>query len=76
MPKVRHSDYYTEPRIQELATKERAELGYCHHVRDFVVGRHGYGSIKFIGETDVHRLDLDVLIQFNNREVIVLVDDS
>ncbi|KAA8526050.1 hypothetical protein F0562_007850 [Nyssa sinensis] len=76
MPKLRHSDYYTEPRIQELAAKERAEPGFCRHVRDFVVGRHGYGSIKFIGETDVRRLDLEALIQFNNREVIVYMDES
>ncbi|KAL1568834.1 nuclear pore complex protein NUP98A-like [Salvia divinorum] len=76
MPKLRHSDYYTEPRIQELAAKERAEPGYCRHVKDFVVGRHGYGSINFFGETDVRRLDLESLIQFNNREVIVYVDES
>ncbi|KAK8283997.1 hypothetical protein V6Z12_D08G130700 [Gossypium hirsutum] len=48
MPKLRRSDYYTEPRIQELAAKERAEPGYCRRVKDFVVGRHGYGSIKFL----------------------------
>lgn len=76
MPKLRHSDYYTEPRIQELAAKERAEPGFCKHVRDFIVGRHGYGSIRFLGETDVRRLDLESLIQFNNREVIVYMDDS
>ncbi|XAR70080.1 hypothetical protein NMG60_11026819 [Bertholletia excelsa] len=76
MPKLRHSDYYTEPRIQELAAKERAEPGFCRHVKDFVVGRHGYGSIKFIGETDVRRLDLETLMQFNNREVIVYMDES
>lgn len=76
MPKLRHSDYYTEPRIQELAAKERAEPGFCCHVKDFVVGRHGFGSIKFMGETDVRRLDLESLIQFNNREVIVYMDDS
>ncbi|XP_057773616.1 nuclear pore complex protein NUP98A [Salvia miltiorrhiza] len=76
MPKLRHSDYYTEPRIQELAAKERAEPGYCRHVKDFIVGRHGYGSIKFFGETDVRRLDLESLIQFNNREVIVYMDES
>ncbi|KAK8366313.1 hypothetical protein V6Z12_A02G113000 [Gossypium hirsutum] len=76
MPKLRRSDYYTEPRIQELAAKERAEPGYCRHVKDFVVGRHGYGSIKFLGETDVRRLDLESLVQFNNREVIVYMDDS
>ncbi|XP_015574478.1 nuclear pore complex protein NUP98A isoform X1 [Ricinus communis] len=76
MPKLRRSDYYTEPRIQELAAKERAEPGFCRHVKDFVVGRHGYGSIKFLGETDVRRLDLESLVQFNNREVIVYTDDS
>ncbi|XVF10251.1 hypothetical protein REPUB_Repub07fG0166700 [Reevesia pubescens] len=76
MPKLRRSDYYTEPRIQELAAKERAEPGYCRRVKDFVVGRHGYGSIKFLGETDVRRLDLESLVQFNNREVIVYMDDS
>ncbi|TYJ22404.1 hypothetical protein E1A91_A08G124000v1 [Gossypium mustelinum] len=76
MPKLRRSDYYTEPRIQELAAKERAEPGYCCRVKDFVVGRHGYGSIKFLGETDVRCLDLESLVQFNNREVIVYMDDS
>ncbi|PPS04601.1 hypothetical protein GOBAR_AA16062 [Gossypium barbadense] len=76
MPKLRRSDYYTEPRIQELAAKERAEPGYCRRVKDFVVGRHGYGSIKFLGETDVRCLDLESLVQFNNREVIVYMDDS
>ncbi len=39
MPKLHHSDYFTEPRIQELAAKERAEPGYCRRVVDFVVGR-------------------------------------
>lgn len=76
MPKLRQPDYFTEPRIQELAAKERADPGYCRRVRDFVVGRHGFGSIKFMGETDVRRLDLESLVQFNNREVIVYMDES
>lgn len=76
MPKLRHPDYYTEPRVQELAAKERAEPGFCRNVKNFVVGRHGYGSIKFTGETDVRRLDLETLVQFNNREVIVYMDES
>ncbi|KAL0794592.1 hypothetical protein Bca101_065969 [Brassica carinata] len=76
MPKLRQSDYFTEPSIRELAAKERANPGYCRRVRDFVVGRQGYGSIKFMGETDVRRLDLESLVQFNNREVIVYLDES
>ncbi|KAJ4869265.1 Nuclear pore complex protein NUP98A [Raphanus sativus] len=76
MPKLRQSDYFTEPRIPELAAKERADPGYCSRVKDFVVGRHGYGSIKFMGETDIRGLDLESLVQFNNREVIVYLDES
>jgi nuclear pore complex protein Nup98-Nup96 len=76
MPKLHHSEYFTEPRIQELAAKERVEQGYCKRVKDFVVGRHGYGSIKFLGETDVCRLDLEMVVQFKNREVNVYMDES
>uniref|UniRef100_A0A0D9XX78 Nucleoporin autopeptidase n=1 Tax=Leersia perrieri TaxID=77586 RepID=A0A0D9XX78_9ORYZ len=76
VPKLVHADYYTEPGLGELAAKERAEPGYCSRVRDFAVGRHGYGSIKFIGETDVRGLDLESIVEFNNREVIVYKDDS
>ncbi|KAK4758585.1 hypothetical protein SAY87_019886 [Trapa incisa] len=76
MPKLRHSEYYIEPRIQELAAKERAEPGFSSHVKDFVVGRHGYGSIKFMGETDVRRLDINSLIKFENREVVVYEDNN
>ncbi|ONK78817.1 uncharacterized protein A4U43_C02F22740 [Asparagus officinalis] len=76
MPKLRHADYYTEPRIQELAAKERAEPGFCRRVKDFVVGRRGFGSIKFLGETDVRRLDLEAIVLFNHREVVVYKDES
>ena len=59
MPKLWHSDYYTIPKIQELATKERAERGYCRRVKDFFLGKRGYGSVKFFGETDGRLLDLE-----------------
>ena len=76
MPKLHHTDYYTEPTIQELAAKERGEAGFCCHVKDFLVGRHGYGCIKFSGETDVRGLELESLVQFNNREVILYMGES
>ncbi|KAK9070737.1 hypothetical protein SSX86_011139 [Deinandra increscens subsp. villosa] len=74
--KLQQPDYYTQPQISELEVKERTDPGFCRRVKDFVVGRHGYGSIKFLGETDVRKVDIEALVQFNNREVIVYVDDS
>ncbi|OIT28636.1 nuclear pore complex protein nup98a, partial [Nicotiana attenuata] len=76
MPKLQRSDYYTVPPIQELISKEKEEPGFCSNVTDFVVGRHGYGSIKFLGETDVRKLDLDSAVHFNCREVIIYMDES
>ncbi|XP_073156365.1 uncharacterized protein [Henckelia pumila] len=75
LPKLRHGDYYTEPSISLLAENERAQPGFCSHVHDFVVGRRDYGSIRFLGETDVRSLDLESIIQFNKREVIVYLND-
>ncbi|KAM0040550.1 putative peptidase S59, nucleoporin, nucleoporin peptidase S59 [Helianthus debilis subsp. tardiflorus] len=74
--KLQQPDYYTHPQISEIEAKERAEPGFCRRVKDFVVGRHGYGSIKFLGETDVRKVDIETVVQFNNREVIVYMDDS
>ena len=75
MPKLQHSDYYTEPKVHELAAKEHVEPGYCHWVKEFVVGRRGYGSVKSSGETDVRHLDLENVIQFNKCEVLVYMDE-
>lgn len=76
MPKLRHSDYFTDPKVQELAALERADSGYCRRVKDFVVGRKGYGQITFLGETDVRRLDLENIVQFNKCEVLVYMDET
>jgi len=76
MPKLLHSDYFTEPGIQELAAKEQADPGYSKQVVDFVVGRQGYGMVKFFGVTDVQGLDLESIIQFNYCEVLVYMDES
>ena len=76
MPKLRNSDYFIQPKTQELAAKERAEPGYCRSVNEFVIGRHGYGFLKFLCEVDVRGLDLESIVQFNKCEVLVYMDES
>ncbi|KAK9291511.1 hypothetical protein L1049_019459 [Liquidambar formosana] len=76
VPKLQHPDYYTEPQIQELVDKERVESGFCCCVKNFLVGCYGYGSIIFLGGIDVWHLNLESLVQFNHREVIVCMDES
>ena len=74
-PKLWHSDYYMEPTIQELETKETAKPDYCCRVKDFVLGRRAYILVKFFGETDIRYLDLESIIQFNKCDILVYMDE-
>lgn len=76
LPKLPAADYYIKPSLSELVAREMAEAGFCSRVKDFVVGREGYGSIKFLGETDIRHLDIESVVQFKDREVTVYPDDK
>jgi hypothetical protein len=53
VPRVRRADYFTEPSAADLISRESLQAGYCSRVHNFVVGRVGYGYVRFFGETDV-----------------------
>ncbi|KAL3812968.1 hypothetical protein ACJIZ3_014236 [Penstemon smallii] len=76
MPKLQNIEYYTEPSIEELEAMEKTEPGFCSHVKNFVIGRKDRGSIKFLGEIDIRKLDLESIVQFNDREVTVYADNT
>ncbi|KAH6781980.1 SUPPRESSOR OF AUXIN RESISTANCE 3 [Perilla frutescens var. frutescens] len=76
LPTLRSSDYYTIPCLSELAIREFSSPGYCSRVKDFVIGRSGYGCVRFIAETDVRCLDLDTIVKFRRCEIVVYEDDS
>ncbi|KAL9234180.1 hypothetical protein vseg_009079 [Gypsophila vaccaria] len=74
-PILRSSEYYTLPSIDELVEIEEKSPGYCARVRDFVVGRLGFGNVRFIGETDVRGLDLGEIVRFSRHEIVVYEDE-
>ncbi|WOH09930.1 hypothetical protein DCAR_0729391 [Daucus carota subsp. sativus] len=76
LPTLLSCDYFMEPCLSEMATQELLNPGYCRRVRDFTVGRSGYGRVKFTGETDVRWLDLDHLVKFSRHELVVYEDES
>lgn len=76
LPTLRSVDYYMEPCLMDLAAREVMDPGYCSRVLDFTVGRFGYGCVKFLGKTDVRRLNLDHIVKFNRHEVIVYEDEN
>ncbi|XP_039894357.1 nuclear pore complex protein Nup98-Nup96-like isoform X3 [Simochromis diagramma] len=66
--------YYTIPSMDELADMVDKN-GECI-VENFTIGRKGYGSIFFPGEVNVSGLNLDEIVYFRRKEVIVYPDDK
>uniref|UniRef100_A0A1A7XNB2 Nuclear pore complex protein Nup98-Nup96 n=1 Tax=Iconisemion striatum TaxID=60296 RepID=A0A1A7XNB2_9TELE len=66
--------YYTIPSLEDL-TDMVDENGQCV-VENFTVGRKGYGSVFFPGEVNLTGLNLDEIVHFRRKEVIVYPDDK
>ncbi|KAG8180121.1 hypothetical protein JTE90_012136 [Oedothorax gibbosus] len=65
--------YYTIPSLDEMIPFICDET--CI-VKDFVVGRTGYGQVIFPGDTDVYGLNLDEIVSFGKKEINVYPDDN
>ncbi|KAG2456798.1 NUP98 protein, partial [Polypterus senegalus] len=66
--------YYTIPSMDELARMTN-ENGECI-VENFTIGRKGYGSVYFPGRINLTNLNLDDIVHFRRKEVIVYPDDN
>ncbi|UIZ20485.1 hypothetical protein KXD40_000782 [Peronospora effusa] len=72
-PTLKNEDYYTIPSYDRLQAMTDGELS---QVDKFTVGCRGLGAVEWIGKTDVRHLDLDELVFFEKKEVIVYKDDE
>ncbi|KAG0413302.1 hypothetical protein HPB47_009543, partial [Ixodes persulcatus] len=66
--------YFTVPSLEDLANQTGAD-GRCV-VDGFTVARDGYGNAYFPGRTDVTGLNLDEIVHFRRREIIIYPEDD
>lgn len=71
---LQRSGYYTIPPLDKL-TDYITEDGSCI-VPNFTIGRKGYGNVYFGEAIDVAGLNLDELVHFRHKEVIIYPDDE
>ncbi|XP_030369193.1 nuclear pore complex protein Nup98-Nup96 [Scaptodrosophila lebanonensis] len=71
---LRRVGYYTIPSLEELKSF-LAEDGSCV-VPNFTIGREGYGNVYFGKEMDVSGINLDEIVHFRNKEIIIYPDDD
>ena len=70
----RRAGYYTIPSLDEL-TSYLSDDGSCI-VENFTIGRDKYGNVFFEDKMDVADLNLDELVHFRHKEVVIYPDDQ
>ncbi|XP_015602178.1 nuclear pore complex protein Nup98-Nup96 isoform X2 [Cephus cinctus] len=70
---LRRVGYYTIPALDRL---EEYVKGETCIVPNFTVARKGYGNVYFPDSFDVYGLNLDEIVHFRHKEVIIYPDDE
>ncbi|XP_033343033.1 nuclear pore complex protein Nup98-96 isoform X1 [Megalopta genalis] len=70
---LKRAGYYTIPPLDKLEDYVRGET--CV-VPNFTVGREGYGNVYFPDSFDIYGLNLDEIVHFRHKEVIIYPDDE
>ncbi|PNF16103.1 Nuclear pore complex protein Nup98-Nup96 [Cryptotermes secundus] len=71
---LRRVGYYTIPPLSELIFRVSVD-GSCT-VDNFTVGREGYGNVFFPDSFDVANLNLDEIVHFRHKEVMLYPNDE
>ncbi|XP_026668597.1 nuclear pore complex protein Nup98-Nup96 isoform X2 [Ceratina calcarata] len=70
---LKRMGYYTIPPLEEL--DKYVIDGKCI-VQNFTVGREGYGNVYFPESFDIYGLNLDEIVHFRHKEVVIYPDDE
>ncbi|KYM94718.1 Nuclear pore complex protein Nup98-Nup96 [Cyphomyrmex costatus] len=70
---LRRVGYYTIPSLDKL---DDFVCGETCIVPNFTIGREGYGNVYFPDSFDIYGLNLDEIVHFRHKEVIIYPDDE
>lgn len=70
---LRRAGYYTIPSLDKL---DDFVCGETCIIPNFTIGREGYGNVYFPDSFDVYGLNLDEIVHFRHKEVIIYPDDE
>ncbi|CAK5117356.1 unnamed protein product [Meloidogyne enterolobii] len=74
--KLSRPEYYSNPLLEDLESLFDSK-GICKIEGGLTIGRLGYGSVFWRGPIELQEpLDLDEIVHFRNKEVVVYPDES
>jgi nuclear pore complex protein Nup98-Nup96 len=56
VPRLSRPEYYSDPSIEKMSTMSEAQLS---RLDNLVIGRYGFGSVRWPGLSDVRQIDFD-----------------
>lgn len=72
-PSLTRAEYFSNPSCDEMDKMSEEEL---KQIDNFEIGRHGFGSVKWPGLSDVRGLDLDQIINIGDGTVSLYPNES
>ncbi|XP_032457779.1 nuclear pore complex protein Nup98-Nup96 isoform X2 [Nasonia vitripennis] len=71
--KLQRHGYYIIPSLESLNKYVKNKTCIVPH---FTIGRKGYGNVYFADSFDIYGLNLDEIVHFRHKEVIIYPDDK
>jgi len=72
-PSLSRRGYFTDPSIKDLHTYRESDL---RNVSNFSVHHEKFGSVTWLGTTDITGLDIDDIVDFGEQTIEVYADDE
>ena len=76
LPSIQSREYYSEPSIDDLARWAKSDPSYLEAVPNFLVGRKGYGELRYKEPVDLRNVVIDKIVQFGDKEIRVYMDNG
>ncbi|QDZ20282.1 nucleoporin [Chloropicon primus] len=76
LPSIQSREYYSEPSIDDLARWAKSDPTYLEAVPNFLVGRKGYGELRYKDPVDLRNVVVDKVVQFGDKEIRVYMDNG
>ena len=72
LPTIQNSEYYTRPDLRGLSNMLRGDQDALKAIHGLVVGRRGFGELKFLEPVNIEGLNICEVISITRGELLFI----